>query len=176
MFEIFMLYLSIPDRINFLQLGRYSRSGEQRFRRQFESGFEFFSFNRALVSPYIGKRNAVAFDASFIHKFGKHTPCTGYFWSDCPGKILRGLNALSLPDWYAAVIKKDLAQITAFPSHLVADAYFSKKGFVDKIMDMNLHLVCKLRDDADLLYLTVNIAKIIQLKDETKRELPFSMR
>ncbi|GHT69556.1 hypothetical protein AGMMS50239_36510 [Bacteroidia bacterium] len=31
MFEIFMLYLSIPDRINFLQSGRYSRSGEQRF-------------------------------------------------------------------------------------------------------------------------------------------------
>jgi len=39
MIEIFMLYLSIPSRINFLQLGRYSRFGEQRFRRQFEEGF-----------------------------------------------------------------------------------------------------------------------------------------
>ncbi|GHT67038.1 hypothetical protein AGMMS50239_29510 [Bacteroidia bacterium] len=128
---------------------------------------------------------AVAFDASFIHKSGKHTPCTGYFWSGCAGKTLRGLEVLSLslvdadsrmsfhlkatqtppanclsdhelslPDWYAAVIKKDLAQISALTSYLVADAYFSKKGFVDKIMDMNLHLVCKLRDDADLLYLS----------------------
>ena len=35
--EIFMLYLSIPSRINFLQLGRYSRFGEQRFRRQAEN-------------------------------------------------------------------------------------------------------------------------------------------
>jgi hypothetical protein len=185
MLEIFILYLSIPDRINFLQLGRYSRFGEQRFRRQFESGFDFFSFNRAMVSPYAGKRNAVAFDASFIHKSGKQTPGLGYFWSGCAGKTLRGLeilslslidadsrmsfhlkatqtppanclsdNALSLPDWYAAVIRKDLSRISSLTSYLVADAYFSKRGFVDKIRTMNLHLVCKLRDDADLLYLS----------------------
>jgi hypothetical protein len=185
MLEIFMLYLSIPGRINFLQLGRYSRSGEQRFRRQFESGFDFFSFNRAMVAPYVGKRNAIAFDASFIHKSGKQTPGTGYFWSGCAGKALRGLevlslslidadtrmsfhlkatqtppahclsdNELSLLDWYAAVIEKDLAQILSLTDYLVADAYFSKRGFIDKVMAMNLHLVCKLRDDADLLYLS----------------------
>ena len=34
MIEIFMLYLRIPSRINFLQLGRYSLFGKQRFRRQ----------------------------------------------------------------------------------------------------------------------------------------------
>ncbi|GHV26054.1 transposase [Bacteroidia bacterium] len=185
MLEIFMLYLSIPDRINFLQLGRYSRFGEQRFRRQFERGFDFFSFNRAMVSPSVGPRNAIAFDASFIHKSGKQTPGIGYFWSGCAGKTLRGLevlslslidadtrmsfhlkatqtppancltdNALSLPDWYAGVIKKDLVQITSLTSYLVADAYFSKRGFVDQVIAMNLHLVCKLRDDADLLYLS----------------------
>jgi hypothetical protein len=185
MLELFMLYLSIPDRINFLQLGRYSRFGEQRFRRKLESGFDFFSFNRAPVSPYIGRRNAIAFDASFIHKSGKQTPGIGYFWSGCAGKTLRGLevlslsfvdadsrmsfhlkatqtpptnclsdNELSLPDWYAAVIEKDLSLISSLTSYLVADAYFSKQGFVDKILAMNLHLVCKLRDDADLLYLS----------------------
>jgi hypothetical protein len=41
---------------------------------------------------------------------------------------------------------------------LVADAYFSQKGFVDKIRTMNLHLVCKLRDDADLLYLSAKVS------------------
>ena len=184
MLEIFMLYLSIPTRINFLQLGRYSRFGEQRFRRQFEEEFDFFYFNKAMVIPYVGKRNAVAFDASFIHKSGKQTPGLGYFWSGCAGKTLKGLevlslsiidadtklsfhlqatqtpaphclsdNNLSLPDWYAAVIKKDLHLISSITSYTVADAYFSKKGFVDQILKMNLHLVCKLRDDADLLYL-----------------------
>ncbi|MDR1984050.1 MAG: hypothetical protein LBQ28_04410 [Prevotellaceae bacterium] len=52
------------------------------------------------------------------------------------------------------VIRKDHAQISSLTSYLVADAYFSPKGFVDKIRTMNLHLVFNLRDDADLLYLS----------------------
>ena len=96
MIEIFMLYLSIPSRINFLQLGRYSRFGEQRFRRQFEQGFDFFGFNKALSMPWIGSRTAVAFDPSFIHKSGKKTPGIGYFWSGCAGRALRGIEILGL--------------------------------------------------------------------------------
>jgi len=186
MIEIFMLYLSIPSRINFLQLGRYSRFGEQRFRRQYEQGFDFFSFNKALSMPWIGKRNAVAFDPSFIHKSGKHTPGIGYFWSGCAGRALRGIeilglsvidadtrlsfhleavqtpspnclqdNELSLIDWYAAVIKKQIKLILSITQYVVADAYFSKKNFVDKILGCSLHLVSKLRDDADLAYLSI---------------------
>lgn len=94
MIEIFMLYLSIPSRINFLQLGCYSRFGEQRFLRQFEQGFDFFSFNKALSMPWIGSRTAVAFDPSFIHKSGRKTPGIGYFWSGCAGRALRGIEFL----------------------------------------------------------------------------------
>ena len=186
MIEIFMLYLSIPSRINFLQLGRYSRFGEQRFRRQFEHGFDFFSFNKALSMPWIGTRNAVAFDPSFIHKSGKHTPGVGYFWSGCAGRALRGIeilglsvidadtrlsfhldaiqtpptnclqdNDLSLIDWYAAVIKKQIKLILSITRYVVADAYFSKRNFVEKILGCSLHLVSKLRDDADLAYLSI---------------------
>lgn len=184
MLDIFMLYLSIPSRINFLQMGRYSPRGEQCFRRQFEKGFDFFSFNKAMIEPYIGNRNALAIDPSFIHKSGKHTPGLGYFWSGCAGKTLRGLeilgmsiidadtrlsfhlqatqtvptdclreNELTLPDWYAAVIKQSISKILSLTSYVVADAFFSKKGFVDQLSEMELHLVSKLRDDADLLYL-----------------------
>ena len=186
MIEIFMLYLSIPLRINFLQLGRYSLFGEQRFRRQFEQGFDFFGFNKALSMPWIGNRNAVAFDPSFIHKSGKQTPGIGYFWSGCAGRALRGIeilglsvidadtrlsfhleavqtpptaclqdNELSLTDWYAAVIKKHLEQISSITQYVVADAYFSKRNFVDKILECSLHLVSKLREDADLSYLSI---------------------
>ena len=184
MLEIFSLYLSIPGRVNFLQLGRYSRHGEQRFRRQYEERFDFFSFNAALSDPYCGKRRAIAFDPSFIHKSGKQTPGIGYFWSGCAGKTLRGLevlslslidadtrmgfhlnatqtppasclhdNGLTLPLWYAAVIEKHIEQIRPLTEYLVADAFFSKRGFVDDVREMGLHLVSKLRDDADLLYL-----------------------
>jgi len=187
MIEIFMLYLSIPSRINFLQLGRYSLFGEQRFRRQFETGFDFFSFNKALSAPWIGTRNAVAFDPSFIHKSGKQTPGIGYFWSGCAGRTLRGIeilglsvidadtrlsfhleavqtpptnclqdNGLTLVNWYAAAIRKHIDQILSITKYVVADAYFSKKNFVEQILGCSLHLVSKLRDDADLSYLSMN--------------------
>jgi len=186
MIEIFMLYLSIPSRINFLQLGRYSCFGEQRFRRQFEQGFDFFGFNKALSMPWIGGRTAVAFDPSFIHKSGKQTPGIGYFWSGCAGRALRGIeilglsvidadtrlsfhldavqtpptnclqdNELSLIDWYAGVIKEYRIQILSITNYVVADAYFSKKNFVEKILQCSLHLISKLRDDADLTYLSI---------------------
>ena len=186
MIEIFMLYLSIPSRINFLQLGRYSRFGEQRFRRQFENQFDFFGFNKALSMPWIGNRTAVALDPSFVHKPGKHTPGIGYFWSGCAGRALRGIeilglsvidadtrlsfhldavqtpptnclqdNDLSLIDWYAGVIKEYLKQILLITKYVVADAYFSKKNFVEKILQCSLHLISKLREDADLAYLSV---------------------
>jgi hypothetical protein len=40
--------------------------------------------------------------------------------------------------------------LTRYP---VSDAFFSKKRFTDQIFSCDLHLVCKLRDDANLLYL-----------------------
>ncbi|HZL10478.1 MAG TPA: transposase [Prolixibacteraceae bacterium] len=186
MIEIFMLYLSIPSRINFLQLGRYGRFGEQRFRRQFEERFDFFGFNKALSMPWIGHRTAVAFDPSFIHKSGKKTPGIGYFWSGCAGRALRGIeilglsvidadtrlsfhldaiqtpptnclqdNDLSLIDWYAGVINKYMKHILSITKYVVADAYFSKKNFVEKILGCFLHLVSKLREDANLSYLSI---------------------
>ncbi len=186
MIEIFMLYLTIPSRINFLQLGRYSRFGEQRFRRQFEGRVDFFGFNKALSMPWIGSRTAVAFDPSFIHKSGKHTPGIGYFWSGCAGRALRGIeilglsvidadtrlsfhldavqtpptnclqdNDLSVIDWYAGIVKEYLKQILSITKYVVADAYFSKKNFVEKILQCSLHLISKLRDDADLAYLSI---------------------
>ena len=197
MLEIFMLFLSIPKRINFLQLERYSDYGEQRFRRQFEEKFDFISFNKALSMPYLSNRTALALDPSFIHKSGKHTPGIGYFWSGCAGKVMRGLEILSLSvidassslsfhlqaiqtpsvgclhnhnftliDWYAAVIKKYKARILEITSYVVADAFFAKKGFVDKIIATGLHLVCKLRDDADLSY----IYKESDKEKETKKK------
>lgn len=43
MLEVLLLYMIIPDRINFLQLGRYGKYGEQRYRQQFEASFDWLS-------------------------------------------------------------------------------------------------------------------------------------
>ena len=91
MLEVLLLYLIIPGRISFLQLGRYGKHGEQRYRQQFEVGFDWLSFNSSLVKSHLGSRLAIAFDPSYISKSGKCTPYLGRFWSGCAGKAKRGL-------------------------------------------------------------------------------------
>ena len=149
MIEIFLLYLSIPSRINFLQLGRYSLLGEQRFRCQFEQRFDFFSFNKALSMPWIGKRCCTSIRVSFLNRasiplesdtFGRHFVELKFlaFSNRCrhKAKFPSGSNTdsftnclqdneLSLIDWYAAVIKKLIKLILSITRYVVADAYFS---------------------------------------------------
>ena len=91
MLEVLLLYLIIPGRINFLQLGRYGRFGEQRYRQQFGRRFDWLSFNASLAAPQIGNRVAIAFDPSYISKSGKCTPYLGRFWSGCAKTAKHGL-------------------------------------------------------------------------------------
>lgn len=62
------LYMSIPDRINFLQMGRYGKFSEQTYRNNFEkAGFDWFAFNAHLASKILsGKRKAIAIDPSHL--------------------------------------------------------------------------------------------------------------
>lgn len=92
------LFMAIPDRINFLQLGRYGRFSEQTYRNLFENEtFDWFAFNDSIISKHLtGKRKAIAIDPSYIPKSGKKTPWIGYFWSGCAGDYKRGLEILGI--------------------------------------------------------------------------------
>ncbi|MDO5570601.1 MAG: hypothetical protein Q4F97_03945 [Bacteroidales bacterium] len=95
--ETLLLYVVIPKRIKFFQLGRYSSSSEQRFRQNFSKEFDWASFNRELSKEILtGKRKAVAIDPSFISKSGKETPHIGRGWSGCHDKAMRGLEILGV--------------------------------------------------------------------------------
>lgn len=95
--ETLLLYMIIPGRINFLQLGRYGRSCEQRFRQNFSKDFDWIGFNLALSKRVLtGVRKAIAIDPSYISKSGKQTPWVGYFWSGCAGMTKRGLEILGI--------------------------------------------------------------------------------
>ena len=72
------LFLTIPNRINFLQMGRFGRSSEQRFRMNFKKKFDWISFNQTLVPEGKPNRRAIAIDPSYISKSGKKTPGVGY--------------------------------------------------------------------------------------------------
>ncbi len=94
------LFMAIPDRINFLQLGRYGRFSEQTYRNLFEhETFDWFAFNGSIISKHltqVKKRKAIAIDPSYIPKSGKKTPWIGYFWSGCAGEYKRGLEIMGI--------------------------------------------------------------------------------
>jgi hypothetical protein len=60
---------------------------------------------------------------------------------------------LSLLDWYAKLITDRKESLLSISPYLVADAFFSKKPFVDRIIQAEMHLISRLRDDADLRYI-----------------------
>ena len=177
--EIFILFLSIRGRINFLQLARYGKYKEQRYRQQFEKPFDFLAFNKELTLSHGSGKYAIAFDPSYISKSGKKTPGVGWYWSGCAnhakwGLEIGGLAAIdidnhtalhleavqtlndsdqNLSDWYAGIIAQRKDTLHAISKYLVADAWFSKKPFTDKIIACEMHLVSRIRDDADLRYL-----------------------
>jgi len=179
--EIFVLLLSINGRINFLQLSRYGKYKEQRYRQQFEKQFDFLEFNKQLVLSSGGGKYAIAFDPSYINKSGKSTPGVGYFWSGVAGQSkwgleIAGLAAIdinnhtahhleavqtftnkntgsTLTDWYADIITTRKDQLNQISNIIVADAWFSKRKFTDEIISAKMNLISRFRDDADLLYL-----------------------
>lgn len=95
--ETLLLYMIIPGRINFLQLGRYGKSCEQCYRMNFSKEFDWFDFNLSLSEKVLpGVRKAIAIDPSYISKSGKQTPWVGYFWSGAGGMAKRGLEILGI--------------------------------------------------------------------------------
>jgi len=177
--ETLILFLSIRGRINFLQLARYGNYKEQRYRQQFEKRFDFLAFNKELTLSQGSGRYAIAFDPSYVSKSGKETPGVGWYWSGCANRAkwgleIGGLAAIdidnhtafhleavqtlnsddqNLCDWYAGVISERIDTLKSISKYLVADAWFSKKSFADKVLSSGMHLVSRLRDDADLKYL-----------------------
>jgi len=154
---------------------------EQRYRQQFEKPFPWLDFNKELTLSHGGNRFVIAFDPSYINKSGKKTPGLGWYWSGCAGHAKWGLEigglaaidldnhtafhleavqtliedkqVTNLTDWYVSVIEERKDTLSSISKYLVADAWFSKKPFVDQIIALDMHLISRLRDDADLKYL-----------------------
>ena len=122
----------------------------------------------------------VALDASFLKKSGKRTQGLGYFHNGGSGRIEKGLeiSLLSIIDLNRHTgfsllarqtrpekqpgnrIDQALAQVKECVPELellgvrtlVADAWYSKYRFVEGVLQQGLHMVGKLRDDAQLFF------------------------
>ena len=94
--ETMILYLSIPKRINFMQMSRFGNSCESRFRQNFQKEFDWVGYNAEFTAHMAGHRIALAIDPSYIDKSGKHTPGVGYFWSGSASAAKHGLEILDI--------------------------------------------------------------------------------
>ena len=72
---ILILHISLPGRINFTQMGRFSNKSERTYRKRFECEYDWGKMNMELAKNMINrskqKRLAVVVDASFLGKAGK---------------------------------------------------------------------------------------------------------
>lgn len=100
--EILLLYVAIPRKMNFTQMGRYGSHCEQTYRSNFNrdrsKSIDWMKFNLALSRQYLNLQGllAIAIDPCFISKSGKKTPHIGKFWSGCAGSIKHGLEIMGL--------------------------------------------------------------------------------
>ena len=64
------LFMAIPGKVNFLQMGRYGEFSEQTYRNNFENEtFDWFAFNEHLIRKVLnGRFLAIAVDPSFLLK------------------------------------------------------------------------------------------------------------
>jgi len=176
-----LMYL--PGKANFRNLGRYSELHEKTYSRGFRRSFDFVEFNRLSLAEVVtcGAPFAIAIDSSFIQKSGKHTYGLGCFYNSTRGQAETGLEISTLAlidinyntayhfssrqtppldplketrvDEYLKHLQQDSSALPTGVRYVLADGYYSKIKFVNGVRKLDLHLISKLRHDANLRWL-----------------------
>ena len=100
--EVIILFMVIPKKINFTQMGRYGSHVEQTYRNAFglkkSKSIDWLKLNVSLAKRFFGKQGrwAIAIDPSYISKAGKKTPHIGRFWSGCAQSVKHGLEIMGI--------------------------------------------------------------------------------
>lgn len=142
--QALIMYMVLPRKINFKQMGCYSDSSEQRFRQLFEKTFDWMEFNTSLMFRFFGTegRKAIAIDASYISKAGKKTPYIGKFWSGCAGAMKRGLEILGI-----GIIDVDVHDCMMLRAEQTPDkSSLAESGEDYNLVDWYLDVLRKYRD------------------------------
>lgn len=176
-----LMYL--PGKANFRNLSRYSELHEKTYSRGFRRPFDFVEFNRLSLAEVVtfGSHLAVAIDSSFIQKSGKKTYGLGYFYNSARGQAQMGLEISTLAlvdinyntayhlssrqtppldplketrmDEYLKHLQQDASAFPTGVRYVLADGYYSKTNFINGVRKLDLHLISKLRHDANLRWL-----------------------
>lgn len=161
----------------FRNMSRYCGINEKRFSRWYRREFDFTVFNCKLLAYESKEKEYIAaIDASFMEKSGKKTEGLGKFYNGKTGRSEYGLEmslvsiidmtantAYALDarqtlndtdktktDCYVQQVKRLKAPLNDLDiKYLVCDAYYTKEKFIRPVTEQGLHIVGKLRIDAD---------------------------
>ena len=178
--HLFPLWLCIRGRHNFVNLARYGKYAEGTYRNNFARSLDWLDFNTRLVDQQLGDRLILAVDPSYLPKSGKHTAGVAKFWSGQaqqakPGLEICGVAAVDLDtktalhlvafqtvdrqpgetllDFYARGLVERAGLLRRSSKYVVADAYFAKVPFIQRMKLADFEVVTRLRKDAHLRYL-----------------------
>jgi hypothetical protein len=58
-----------------------------------------------------------------------------------------------LMEHYVSIVKKNIDSILSYTRYLAADGYFMKSSFIEPLLELKLHVITRMRPDANLSYL-----------------------
>ena len=141
---LFPLLLTMPWRLNFKQMARWSGRNEGTIHNWFGANLELIDFQRSLIDKFGSGDYCVFFDPSYISKSGKHSPGLSHFWSGQAGAVKRGQEI-------GAFAVGDLNHHTAF--HLSASLSPSSVTLKEQGRTLMEHYVSLVKDrKADILH------------------------
>lgn len=180
---LFTTLMYLPGKANFRNLSRYSDLHEKTYSRNFRKSFNFLEFNKACLSDLTQNGHTWVFvmDCSFAEKAGDHTYGLDYFYNGANSRAEKGLELSTLGlidvdyntayplstrqtpqldnpeetrvDWYLKHLVEDKGALPAGVRYGVFDGYYAKTKFINGLLGQNLHLISKLRHDANLRWL-----------------------
>jgi len=173
---LFKVMWTVPYRMNFMNMGRFSSLSEQTFRLQFKKGFDFLDLFISMLSSREKQEKLLVFDPSFISKSGKHTYGLARYWNGKAQRAEKGLEigclgaidvadgtayhllakqtspdkTKSRMDQYVSMIKNAAAKLLSISRYVVVDGYFMKSTFIEPLQKEGFKVITKMRSDGNL--------------------------
>lgn len=177
----FSQFVGKANMTNLHRYGAYSPRTQRRWQmRQFD--FADFNRRLLDDNEMLSGPLAVAIDATFVPKSGKKTFGLANFWDSSQDRAHKGLELsllalvslgeqpkawplhasqtpaqMAFPDnrtfHYIKHLRSQRHRLPESVRYVLADSYYANLGFMCAVLDLGLHLVSKLRKDADLRYL-----------------------
>ena len=162
-----MTLFVVCGKANFTNLSRYGeyseRSGspatQRTYRRQYQKSFDFIPFHAQTIAAAIApsREQIAAIDCSFIGKSGKQTWGIDNFYNGSISKSQKGLEIsviavvdVSAHQGYTLSVKQTATtDRQTIPLAQPIAKKNSKKSVVDGVIELDLHLISKLRIDKE---------------------------